>query len=54
MNGYVVLITGGADGHWPRRRHAFAREGAIVVVAGRREEAGAELVKELRAFGSGG
>jgi NAD(P)-dependent dehydrogenase (short-subunit alcohol dehydrogenase family) len=51
MNGYVVLITGGLTGIGRAVAIAFAREGAIVVVAGRREEAGAELVKELRAFG---
>jgi NAD(P)-dependent dehydrogenase (short-subunit alcohol dehydrogenase family) len=51
MNGYVVLITGGLTGIGRAAAIAFAREGAIVVVAGRREEAGAELVKELRAFG---
>ena len=51
MNGYVVLITGGLTGIGRATAIAFAREGAIVVVAGRREEAGAELIKELRAFG---
>jgi NAD(P)-dependent dehydrogenase (short-subunit alcohol dehydrogenase family) len=51
MNGNVVLVTGGLTGIGRAAAIAFAREGAIVVVAGRREEAGAELVKELRAFG---
>lgn len=51
MNGYVVLITGGLTGIGRASAIAFAREGAIVVVAGRREEAGTELVKELSAFG---
>ena len=31
---------------------AFAKKGAKVVVAGRRDEAGKALVKELRSFGS--
>jgi NAD(P)-dependent dehydrogenase (short-subunit alcohol dehydrogenase family) len=31
---------------------AFAKKGAKVVVAGRRDEAGRELVKELLSFGS--
>jgi NAD(P)-dependent dehydrogenase (short-subunit alcohol dehydrogenase family) len=51
MIGYVALITGGLTGIGRAAALAFAREGAIVVVAGRREEAGAELVKELRACG---
>jgi NADP-dependent 3-hydroxy acid dehydrogenase YdfG len=31
---------------------AFAKKGAKVVIAGRREEAGKALVQELRSFGS--
>ena len=49
---WVVLITGGLTGIGRAAAIAFARQGAIVIVAGRREEAGAELVKQLRAFGS--
>jgi NAD(P)-dependent dehydrogenase (short-subunit alcohol dehydrogenase family) len=52
MVGWVVLITGGLTGIGRAAAIAFAREGAIAIVAGRREEAGAELVKQLRAFGS--
>jgi len=52
MVGWVVLITGGLTGIGRAAAMAFAKEGSIVVVAGRRNEAGAELVKELRAFGS--
>jgi NAD(P)-dependent dehydrogenase (short-subunit alcohol dehydrogenase family) len=52
MQGYVVLISGGLTGIGRAAAITFAREGAIVVVAARREEAGAELVTELRAFGS--
>ena len=51
MVGWVVLITGGLTGIGRAAAIAFAKEGAIVVVAGRREEAGAELVKQLRTFG---
>lgn len=51
MIGYVVLITGALSGIGRAAALTFAREGAIVVVAGRREEAGVKLVKELRAFG---
>jgi len=52
MVAWVVLITGGLTGIGRAAALAFAREGAMVMVAGRREEAGAELVKQLRTFGS--
>jgi NAD(P)-dependent dehydrogenase (short-subunit alcohol dehydrogenase family) len=45
------LITGGLTGIG-RAAAAFAKKGAKVVVAGRRDEAGKALVKELRSFGS--
>jgi NAD(P)-dependent dehydrogenase (short-subunit alcohol dehydrogenase family) len=52
MSNAVVLITGGLTGIGRAAAVAFARKGAKVVVAGRRDEAGKALVKELRAFGS--
>src|ERR1700710_3317494 len=52
MNKPVVLITGALTGIGRAAAIAFARKGAKVVVAGRRDETGKELVKELRSFGS--
>jgi NAD(P)-dependent dehydrogenase (short-subunit alcohol dehydrogenase family) len=52
MVGWVILITGGLTGIGRAVAIASAKEGAMVMVAGRREEAGAELVKQLRASGS--
>src|SRR5258705_434604 len=52
MSTQVVLITGGLTGIGRAAAIAFAKKGATVVVAGRRDEAGNVLVKELRSFGS--
>src|SRR6202162_5189561 len=52
MSNPVVLITGGLTGIWRAAAVAFAKKGAKVVVAGRRDEAGKALVKELRSFGA--
>ena len=52
MNKQVVLITGALTGIGRATAVAFARKGAQVVIAGRRDEAGKALVKELRALGA--
>src|SRR6202790_1889632 len=52
MSSQVVLITGALTGIGRAAAVAFARKGGRVVVAGRRDEAGKALVKELRLFGS--
>ena len=52
MGTQVVLITGGLTGIGRAAAVAFAKKGANVVGAGRRDEAGEALVKELRSFGS--
>jgi NAD(P)-dependent dehydrogenase (short-subunit alcohol dehydrogenase family) len=51
-NNPVVLITGGLTGIGRAAAVAFAKKGADVAVAGRRDEAGKALVKELRSFGA--
>src|ERR1700730_9326959 len=52
MSNPVVLITGALTGIGRAAAVAFAKKGANVVVAGRRDEAGKALVKELRCLGS--
>src|SRR4030081_1423438 len=52
MSNPVVLIAGALRGIGRPAAVAFARKGAKVVVAGRRDEAGKALVQELRSFGS--
>jgi NAD(P)-dependent dehydrogenase (short-subunit alcohol dehydrogenase family) len=52
MNNRVVLITGALTGIGRSTALAFAREGARVVISGRHEEEGQELVGELRKLGA--
>jgi NAD(P)-dependent dehydrogenase (short-subunit alcohol dehydrogenase family) len=47
----VVLVTGGTSGLGADAAAAFAREGAKVVVVGRRREAGEEVVASIRKDG---
>ena len=51
MNTKVVLITGALTGIGRATAIAFAREGAHVVVCGRRDDAGNALATELRTLG---
>src|SRR5436853_6552790 len=52
MSNPVVLITGALTGIGRAAALAFAKKGAKLVVAGRRDEAGKALAKELRSLGS--
>ena len=52
MNSPVVLITGALTGIGGAAAVTFAEEGARVVVSGRRDKEGQELVAELQALGA--
>ena len=52
MTNPVVLITGALTGIGHATAIAFAKEGAQLVVAGRREDVGQQVVAELRALGT--
>src|SRR5467141_2799524 len=51
MKNKVILITGALTGIGRATALAFAREGAHVVICGRRDDAGNALATELRALG---
>ncbi len=48
INGKRVLVTGGSSGIGLALAHAFLAKGAKVVIAGRRPDALAKAVQELR------
>lgn len=52
MGTQVVLVTGGLTGIGRATAFAFAKEGAQVVVSGRRDEEGQKLVSEIRKTGA--
>jgi NAD(P)-dependent dehydrogenase (short-subunit alcohol dehydrogenase family) len=52
MNKPVVLITGALTGIGRATALAFAREGARIVISGRKENLGATLLKEIRDLGN--
>ena len=52
MSDTVVLITGALSGIGRATAIAYAHEGASVVISGRNDATGAQLVRELRAIGA--
>src|SRR5436305_12931569 len=53
FEGKVALVTGGTSGIGKTTAIAFARAGAKVVLTGRREKEGAQVVAEIKKLGGG-
>src|SRR5437588_5703784 len=51
FEGKVALVTGGTSGIGKATAIAFARAGAKVVLSGRREKEGAQVVAEIKKLG---
>ena len=51
FSGKVALVTGGTSGIGKATALAFARAGAKVVLSGRREKEGAQVVAEIKTLG---
>ena len=51
FEGKVAMVTGGTSGIGKATAIAFARAGAKVVLSGRREKEGAQVVAEIKKFG---
>src|SRR5881394_3144912 len=51
FSGKVALVTGGTSGIGKATAIAFAREGAKVVLSGRREKEGLAVVEEIKKAG---
>jgi NAD(P)-dependent dehydrogenase (short-subunit alcohol dehydrogenase family) len=51
LNGKVALVTGGTSGIGKATAIAFSRAGAKVVLTGRREKEGAQVVAEIKKLG---
>jgi NAD(P)-dependent dehydrogenase (short-subunit alcohol dehydrogenase family) len=51
LSGKVALVTGGTSGIGKTMAIEFARAGAKVVLSGRREKEGAEVVRQIKKLG---
>src|SRR5450631_4113571 len=52
FEGKVVIVTGGSSGLGAAAALQFARQGASVVIAARRSDKSAEVVRQMEALGS--